>query len=70
MSDAYASFAKEYGWTVIGAIQVSDFKEPTPLEVVKIIDQVKAEKVPAIFGTEVFPSRFTNLGHGQRPWRG
>ncbi|MDQ3148087.1 MAG: metal ABC transporter substrate-binding protein, partial [Actinomycetota bacterium] len=54
--DAYAYFAREYGWTVIGAIQVSDFEDPTPREVAGLIDQVKAEKVPAIFGSEVFPS--------------
>ncbi len=54
--DAYAYFADTYGWTVIGAIQPSDFGEPTPGEVVDLIQQVEAEGVPAIFGSEVFPS--------------
>ena len=54
--DAYAYFAKTYDWTVIGAIQVSDFEDPTPAEVADLIDQVKAADVPAIFGSEVFPS--------------
>jgi ABC-type Zn uptake system ZnuABC Zn-binding protein ZnuA len=54
--DAYAYFARDYGWTVLGAIQVSDFEDPTPREVADLIDQVKAERVPAIFGSEVFPS--------------
>jgi ABC-type Zn uptake system ZnuABC Zn-binding protein ZnuA len=54
--DAYAYFAKTYGWDVIGAIQVSDFEDPTPKEVAALIEQVRAEKVPAIFGSEVFPS--------------
>lgn len=54
--DAYAYFAKDYGWEVIGAIQVSDFEDPTPAEVGRLIEQVKAEGVPAIFGSEVFPS--------------
>ena len=54
--DAYAYFARTYGWTVIGAIQVSDFEDPTPGEVADLIDQVKATGVPAIFGSEVFPS--------------
>jgi ABC-type Zn uptake system ZnuABC Zn-binding protein ZnuA len=54
--DAYAYFAKTYGWNVIGAIQVSDFEDPTPAEVAGLIDQVKAQGVPAIFGSEVFPS--------------
>lgn len=54
--DAYAYFARTYDWTVIGAIQVSDFEDPTPREVADLIDQVRAEGVPAIFGSEVFPS--------------
>jgi ABC-type Zn uptake system ZnuABC Zn-binding protein ZnuA len=54
--DAYAYFAKTYDWTVIGAIQVSDFEDPTPGEVADLIEQVRAEDVPAIFGSEVFPS--------------
>ncbi len=54
--DAYAYVAKDFGWTVIGAIQPADFAEPTAREVAALIDQVKAEKVAAIFGSEVFPS--------------
>ena len=48
--------AREYGWTVIGAIQPADFAEPTPREVASLIDQVRALGVPAIFGSEVFTS--------------
>ncbi len=54
--DAYAYFAKTYGWEVLGAIQVSSFEEPTPREVAALIKQVKETGVPAIFGSEVFPS--------------
>ncbi|MFT3855279.1 MAG: metal ABC transporter substrate-binding protein [Ilumatobacteraceae bacterium] len=54
--DAYAYFGKEYDWKIIGAIQVSDFEDPTPQEVADLIRQVRAEGVPAIFGSEVFPS--------------
>lgn len=54
--DAYAYFARHYGFIVIGAIQPSSFTEPTPREIANLINQVKAEKVPAIFGSEVFPS--------------
>jgi ABC-type Zn uptake system ZnuABC Zn-binding protein ZnuA len=54
--DAYAYFGQDFGWKVIGAIQVSSFDDPTPKDVAGLIDQVKAEKVPAIFGSEVFPS--------------
>src|SRR5260370_7742037 len=54
--DAYAYFAAHYQWKILGAIQVSSFEDPTPKEVAALIDQVKKEKVPAIFGSEVFPS--------------
>jgi ABC-type Zn uptake system ZnuABC Zn-binding protein ZnuA len=54
--DAYAYFARHYGWTVIGALQPSNFEEPTPRDVGALIDQVRREGVPAIFGSEVFPS--------------
>jgi ABC-type Zn uptake system ZnuABC Zn-binding protein ZnuA len=54
--DAYAYFARTYGWEVIGAIQVESFEDPSPKEVAGLIEQVKAAGVPAIFGSEVFPS--------------
>ena len=54
--DAYAYFAEEYDWTVVGAIQPSSFNEPTPREVASLIEQVREAGVAAIFGSEVFPS--------------
>ncbi len=54
--DAYAYFAVHYGWKVVGAIQPSSFNEPTAKEVAGLIKQIKEQKVPAIFGSEVFPS--------------
>lgn len=54
--DAYAYFAKAYGWTVIGALQPNNFSDPSPAEVARIINQVKSQKVGTIFGSEVFPS--------------
>lgn len=54
--DAYAYFAAEYDWDVIGAIQVSSFEDPTPKEIADLIKQIREEKVPAVFGSEVFPS--------------
>ncbi len=54
--DAYAYFGRDYGWQVIGAIQVESFKDPSPKEVAALIEQVRREDVPAIFGSEVFPS--------------
>lgn len=54
--DSWAYFADRYGFEVIGAIQPSDFAEPSAREVARLIDQVRDERVPAIFGSEVFPS--------------
>lgn len=54
--DAYAYFADNFGWEVVGAIQPNDFAEPSPSEIAALIEQVKAEGVPTIFGSEVFPS--------------
>lgn len=55
--DAYAYFGRDYGWTVIGAVQPANFEDPTPREVARLIDQVRSQKVPVIFGSEVFPSK-------------
>jgi manganese/iron transport system substrate-binding protein len=54
--DSWAYWAREYGFTVIGAVQASDFSDPSPQEVAHLIEQIRAEKVPAVFGSEVFPS--------------
>jgi ABC-type Zn uptake system ZnuABC Zn-binding protein ZnuA len=54
--DAYAYFADHYGWKILGAIQPSDFAEPSPRDVAELIDQIKANDVPVVFGSEVFPS--------------
>lgn len=54
--DSFAYFAKRYNMTVIGAIQPADFAEPSPRELADLIQQIKQEKLPAIFGSEVFPS--------------
>ncbi len=55
--DSWAYWARQYGWTVIGAIQPSDFSEPSAKDVADLIAQIKRERVPAIFGSEVFPSK-------------
>jgi ABC-type Zn uptake system ZnuABC Zn-binding protein ZnuA len=54
--DSFAYFAEEYGFRVVGAIQPADFAEPSAQEVARVIDQIRDERVPAIFGSEVFPS--------------
>ena len=55
--DAYAYFAKTYGWTVVGAVQPSNFEDPQPKEIARLVDQIEAAQVPVIFGSEVFPSK-------------
>jgi ABC-type Zn uptake system ZnuABC Zn-binding protein ZnuA len=56
--DSFAYFVVRYPvMTVIGAIQPASFAEPSAQEVAKLIQQIRAEKVPAIFGSEVFPSK-------------
>ncbi len=54
--DSWAYFSPRYGMTVVGAIQPSDFAEPSAQDMASLIKQIKQEKVPAIFGSEVFPS--------------
>jgi len=54
--DAYAYWAQTYGWTVVGAVQPEDFGDPSPRAVADLVDQIRAEGVPAVFGSEVFPS--------------
>jgi len=54
--DAYAYFARHFGYEVIGAVQPQSFEEPSPSDIAGLIDQVKSKKIKAIFGSEVFPS--------------
>lgn len=54
--DSWAYWAREYGFEVIGAVQASDFSDPSPQEVARLIKQLRDEQVPAVFGSEVFPS--------------
>jgi ABC-type Zn uptake system ZnuABC Zn-binding protein ZnuA len=54
--DSWPYFARRYGFKIIGALQPSDFSDPSPREVARLIEQIKEEKVPAVFGSEVFPS--------------
>jgi ABC-type Zn uptake system ZnuABC Zn-binding protein ZnuA len=55
--DSWAYFGRRYGMQVIGAIQPNDFGEPSPREVAALIDQIRANNLPAIFGSEVYPSK-------------
>ena len=54
--DSFPHFGPRYGLELIGAVQPSDFTEPSAREVAALIDQVRETGVPAIFGSQVFPS--------------
>lgn len=54
--DSWAYFAQQYGMEVIGAVQPSNFSQPSVREVAALIDQVKELGLPAVFGSEVFSS--------------
>jgi ABC-type Zn uptake system ZnuABC Zn-binding protein ZnuA len=54
--DSWSYFGRRYGLPVVGAIQPTDFSEPSAAELRATIDQVNAAGVPAFFGSEVFPS--------------
>jgi ABC-type Zn uptake system ZnuABC Zn-binding protein ZnuA len=54
--DSWSYYGRRYGIPVIGAIQPTDFSEPSAAELRDTIEQVRAAGVPAFFGSEVFPS--------------
>ncbi len=54
--DSFPFFAPRYGMEIIGAIQPSDFSQPSAREMAGLINQVQDSGVPAIFGSAVFPS--------------
>ncbi|MCH2510332.1 MAG: metal ABC transporter substrate-binding protein, partial [Dehalococcoidia bacterium] len=54
--DSWVYFAKQYGMEVIGAVQPSNFSQPSVREVAELIDQVRELGLPAVFGSEVFSS--------------
>ena len=58
--DSWAYFAPRYGMKVIGAIQASDFSDPSPKDIAGLIDQVRSEKIQAIFASEVFPTNIVD----------
>ena len=54
--DSFPFFAPRYGMEVIGALQPSDFSQPSAREVADLITQVRDSGVPAVFGSVVFDS--------------
>jgi ABC-type Zn uptake system ZnuABC Zn-binding protein ZnuA len=54
--DAWQYFGREYGLQVVGALQAVSYAEPSAAELARMAEQIRAEGVPAFFGSEVFPS--------------
>ncbi|MEK9658409.1 MAG: metal ABC transporter substrate-binding protein [Chloroflexota bacterium] len=54
--DSFPFFGADYGFDIIGAVQPADFSEPSAREVAALIEQMRTTGVPAVFGSEVFPS--------------
>lgn len=54
--DSWSYYGRRYGVPVIGAIQPTDFSEPSAAELRSTIEEVREAGVPAFFGSEVFPS--------------
>jgi ABC-type Zn uptake system ZnuABC Zn-binding protein ZnuA len=54
--DAWSYFGRRFGIPVVGSVQPANFSEPSAAEVRAIIQQVRQARVPAFFGSEVFPS--------------
>jgi ABC-type Zn uptake system ZnuABC Zn-binding protein ZnuA len=54
--DAWEYFGRRYDLDVVGALQAVNFAEPSAAEITKMAEQIRNEKVPAFFGSEVFPS--------------
>ncbi|MGH8067957.1 MAG: metal ABC transporter substrate-binding protein [Candidatus Entotheonellia bacterium] len=55
--DAWPYFAKRYGLNVLAVVQPANFAEPSAREVARIVEQLRKGNVPAIFGSEIFPSK-------------
>lgn len=54
--DSWSYYGRRYNIPVVGAIQPTDFSEPSAAELRSTIEEVRAAGVPAFFGSEVFPS--------------
>lgn len=54
--DAWSYFARDYGLRTVTVVQPSDFSEPSAHDVRRVIDLIRREGVPAVFGSKAFPS--------------
>jgi ABC-type Zn uptake system ZnuABC Zn-binding protein ZnuA len=55
--DAWTYFARDHGFGFVTAVQPGDSSEPSAADVRRVIDLLRELDVPAVFGSEVFPSR-------------
>ena len=54
--DAWTYFARDYGLDYATAVQPADFSDPSASEVRAVIDLVRELRVPAVFGSQEFPT--------------
>lgn len=54
--DSFPYFGEQYGMEIIGAIQPSDYSNPSAREIAYLIDLLRELKLPAIFGSYLFPT--------------
>lgn len=54
--DAWTYLARDHGLEFAVAVQMADHSEPSAAEVRRLIDLIRALDVPAVFGSEVFPT--------------
>ncbi len=54
--DAWTYFARDYGLDYETAVQPTDFTDPSASEVRAVIDMIREREVPAVFGSEEFPT--------------
>lgn len=54
--DAWTYFARDYDLDYATAVQPADFSEPSAAEVRAVIDLIRDLEVPAVFGSDVFPT--------------
>jgi ABC-type Mn2+/Zn2+ transport system permease subunit/ABC-type Zn uptake system ZnuABC Zn-binding protein ZnuA len=55
--DAWTYFARDHGLEFVAAVQPGDYSEPSAAELRAVIDLLRERDVPAVFGSEVFPTR-------------
>jgi ABC-type Zn uptake system ZnuABC Zn-binding protein ZnuA len=54
--DAWTYFARDYDLEFATAVQPADYSDPSAAEVRAVIDLVRDLEVPAVFGSELFPT--------------